>query len=75
MDFAQNQIDKHQAKAIADARITGNRAAIELAKNEGDVPRALTDSLSLLSTKRKLSELLAAQHRRNSRLPLAPNVL
>lgn len=57
MDFAQNQIDKHQAK------------------NEGDVPRALTDSLSLLSTKRKLSDLLAAQHRRNSRLPLAPNVL
>ena len=46
------------------SRISVNRAAIELAKNEGDVPRELTDSLSLLSTQRKLSDLLAAQHRR-----------
>ena len=63
-DFAAARKTAAMSGADKEIRISVNRAAIELAKNEGDVPRALTDSLSLLSTKRKLSDLLAAQHRR-----------
>ena len=63
-DFAAARKTAAMSGADKETRITVNRAAIELAKKEGDVPRALTDSLSLLSTKRKLSDLLAAQHRR-----------
>ena len=33
VDFAQNQIDKHQSKAIADARITGKFNGEEIACN------------------------------------------
>ena len=62
--FAAAKKTAAMSGADKETRISVNRAAIELAKSEGDVPRALTDSLSLLSTKRKLSDLLAAQHRR-----------
>ena len=50
-DFAAAKKTAAMSGADKEMRITVNRAAIELAKNEGDVPRALTDSLSLLSTR------------------------
>ncbi len=63
-DFAAAKKTAAMSGSDKETRIRMNQAALALAGREGQYTMELTDALSLLSTRRPLSDLLTAQHNR-----------